>query len=140
MQNHLITLSFFISCVAIEATDNLSTFDPMDVFELEWATDPQVSQDGEKIVYVRRSNDIMQDDQISHLWQVSIDGRDHRILTSGLDNPKSPRWSPDNSKLAFIADHEDKDQIFMRWMDTGETGVISKFCLLYTSPSPRDCT
>ena len=132
MQNHLITLSFFISCVAIQATDNLSIFDPMDVFELEWATDPQVSQDGGKIVYVRRSNDIMQDDQISHLWQVSIDGKDHRILTSGLDNPKSPRWSPDNSKLAFIADHEDKDQIFMRWMDTGETGVISK---LNESPS-----
>ena len=132
MQNHLITLSFFISCVAIQAADNLSIFDPMDVFELEWATDPQVSEDGEKIVYVRRSNDIMRDDQISHLWQVSIDGTDHRILTSGLDNPKSPRWSPDNSKLAFIADHKDKDQIFMRWMDTGETGVISK---LNESPS-----
>ncbi|GIS25960.1 MAG: hypothetical protein CM15mP127_03330 [Gammaproteobacteria bacterium] len=42
----------------------------MDVFELEWATDPQVSQDGGKIVYVRRSNDIMQDDQISHLCEV----------------------------------------------------------------------
>lgn len=51
----------------------------MDTFELEWATDPRVSPDGNSIVYVRRSNDIMTDDQITNLWQLSIDGEDHRI-------------------------------------------------------------
>ena len=45
----------------IVSEDELATFDPMDVFELEWAIDPRVSPDGETIVYVRRSNDIMKD-------------------------------------------------------------------------------
>ena len=45
-------------------------FDPMDVFELEWVSDPQVSPDGETIVYVRRSNDIMKDRVRSNLWQI----------------------------------------------------------------------
>ena len=51
-----------------EANDSLPFFDPMDVFELEWATDPRVSPDGKTIVYVRRSNDIMKDQQRSNLW------------------------------------------------------------------------
>ena len=35
----------------------------MDVFDLEWASDPQVSSDGETVVCVRKSNDIMKDNK-----------------------------------------------------------------------------
>ena len=73
------------------ADDGRVLFDPMDVFELEWATDPRVSPDGGNIVYVRQSNDIMKDRQRSNLWQVSIDGKNHRPLSSGLKNSTSPR-------------------------------------------------
>ena len=57
-------------------------FDPMDVFELEWASDPQVSSDGETIVYVRRSNDIMKDRVRSNLWRINTSGKitDHFTL------------------------------------------------------------
>ena len=47
----------------VESKENINYFDPMDVFELEWASDPQVSSDGETIVYVRKSNDIMKDNK-----------------------------------------------------------------------------
>ena len=70
----------------IAAEEGLAFFDPMDVFELEWATDPRVSPDGGNIVYVRRSNDIMKDRQRSNLWQVSSNGKDHRPLSTGLSN------------------------------------------------------
>ena len=50
-----------IMSLSINAEDNLAVFDPMDVFDLEWGSDPQVSPDGNTIVYVRRSNDIMKD-------------------------------------------------------------------------------
>jgi len=39
----------------VDAQDSLAAFDPMDVFDLEWGSDPRVSPDGETIVYVRRS-------------------------------------------------------------------------------------
>ena len=53
-----------------ESRENSDYFDPMDVFELEWASDPQVSSDGQTIVYVRKSNDIMKDRVRSNLWRI----------------------------------------------------------------------
>ena len=48
-------LAIIIS-TTVDAEDDRVAFDPMDVFELEWATDPRISPDGKTIVYVRNSN------------------------------------------------------------------------------------
>ena len=99
-------------------------FQPMDVFQLEFAVDPQISPDGERVVYVRTSMDIMTDRQRTELWIVNADGSGHRRLSAGA----SPRWSPDGARLAYVAD----DQIHLRWMDTGETATLTQ---LLESPS-----
>lgn len=125
-------LLFFATVNSGFAKENLPLFDPMDVFNLEWATDPRVSPDGKTIVYVRKSNDIMKDRERSNLWQISIDGNDHRPLYSGLNSIRSPRWSPNGSKLAYISNDTGSQQIHVRWMDDGETAVISQ---LQQSPS-----
>ena len=114
------------------ADENLALFEPMDVFDLEWATDPRVSPDGKTIVYVRKSNDVMKDRERSNLWQVSADGTDHRPLYSGLSSIRSPRWSPNGKKLAFVSNDTGSQQIHVRWIDNGETAVISQ---LQASPS-----
>lgn len=72
---------------APRAADRLQ---PMDVFGLEWAADPQISPDGRRIVYVRNSMDVMKDRRRSHLWLIDADGGDHRPLTSG-DGEFAPR-------------------------------------------------
>ena len=115
-----------------ETAENINYFDPMDVFELEWASDPQVSSNGETIVYVRKSNDIMKDRVRSNLWRIAKDGIDHRPLHSGFKNSYSPRWSPDNERIAFVSNNSGSVQIHMHWVDTGETAVISQ---LQESPS-----
>ena len=122
----------FVTVHAINAEENFSVFEPMDVFDLEWASDPRVSPDGKTIVYVRKSNDIMKDRERSNLWQVSTDGSDHRPLYSGLNSIKSPRWSPNGEKLAFISNNTGSQQIHVRWFDSGDTAVISQ---LQASPS-----
>jgi dipeptidyl aminopeptidase/acylaminoacyl peptidase len=122
----------FVAVHAINAEENFSKFEPMDVFDLEWASDPRVSPDGKTIVYVRKSNDIMNDRERSNLWQVSTDGLDHRPLYSGLKSIKSPRWSPNGEKLAFISNDTGSQQIHVRWFDSGDTAVISQ---LQASPS-----
>lgn len=122
----------FVTVHAINAEENFSEFEPMDVFDLEWASDPRVSPDGKTIVYVRKSNDIMKDRERSNLWQVSADGSDHRPLYSGLNSIKSPRWSPNGEKLAFISNNTGSQQIHVRWFDSGDTAVISQ---LQASPS-----
>lgn len=93
-------------------------FDYMDVFELEWATDPIIQ--GESVFYVRNFMDIMKDVKRSNIWRVSSDGTDHRPVTTGLNNNSSPRLSPDGSMLAYISNASGKIQIIMRFMDTGE--------------------
>ena len=133
MQKTLLAASLmFVSAHVINAEENFSRFEPMDVFDLEWASDPRVSPDGETIVYVRKSNDIMKDRERSNLWQVSADGKDHRPLYSGLNSIRSPRWSPTGEKLAFISNDTGSQQIHVRWFDNGDTAVISQ---LQASPS-----
>ena len=127
----LLSLVLMISPLS-NSKENLAKFEPMDVFELEWASDPRVSPDGKTIVYVRKSNDIMKDRERSNLWQISADGKDHRPLYSGLTSIRSPRWSPNGEMLAFISNDTGSQQIHVRWIDNGETAVISQ---LQASPS-----
>jgi dipeptidyl aminopeptidase/acylaminoacyl peptidase len=115
-----------------KAEENLVPFDAMDVFDLEWASDPRVSPDGKTIIYVRKSNDIMKDRERSNLWQVSVDGTDHRPLYSGVKSVILPRWSPNGEKLAFVSNDTGSQQIHVRWLDNGETALISQ---LQASPS-----
>ena len=93
-------------------------FQPMDVFELEFAAEPRISPDGSQVVYVRTSMDIMEDRHRQELWIVNADGTGHRRLAAGA----GPRWSPDGSRIAYVAD----GQIHLRWMDTGETATLTQ--------------
>jgi acylaminoacyl-peptidase len=97
----------------------------MDEFQIQTGTDPQISPDGKKIVYVRRFNDPMTDRRYANLWIINADGSDHRPLTTGNRNDVSPRWSPDGTRLAYLSDADGKQQLYIRWMDTGQTARIT---------------
>ena len=47
-----------------------------DVFDLEYVADPQISPDGERIVFVRRWADVNTDRRYSNLWIMDRDGDD----------------------------------------------------------------
>ena len=66
------------------AAEPSPVLDAMDVFDLEWASDPQVAPDGKSVIYVRRSFDVMSDAAKATLWQVAADGTDHRPLKAPL--------------------------------------------------------
>ncbi|MGA1055450.1 MAG: prolyl oligopeptidase family serine peptidase [Pseudohongiellaceae bacterium] len=106
-------------------SDNTERFTSRDVFELEYATDPQIRPGGEQIAYVRRSNDIMTDRTRSNIWLVAPDGSDHRPLLSGTAIFSSPRWSPDGARLAYLSTAERGSQLYVRWMDTGQTALVT---------------
>ncbi len=47
----------------------------MDVFDLEFAGEPQISPDGQRVVYLRNSFDVMKDRRRSNLWIVTTGRR-----------------------------------------------------------------
>lgn len=91
-----------------------------DIFELEWAADPQISPDGRRIVFERTGYDIMKDEAPSRLWIVNADGSDLRPLLEPGREAGSARWSPDGTRLLYVSTVDDKSQIFVRWMDSGQ--------------------
>lgn len=122
----LVTANILFAPVILQAqTLSGRPLEPLDVFKMEYASDPQISPDGSKIIYVRNFMDIMTDRHRSNLWIIDFDGSDHRAVTSGIHNDFSPRWSPDGKKLAYLSSKEGKVQIFMRWMDTGQETLLA---------------
>ena len=101
-------------------------FSDLDVFELEWATDPQISPDGNRVVYVRSGYDIMKDRRMGRLWLIDSDGKNHRKLTAREVNESSPRWSPDGTRIAFTSSTDEGSEIYMYWIATGQYARISQ--------------
>ena len=74
-----------------------------DLFKLEGATDPQISPDGSRVVYVRRTGDIMKDRYHAALWLVDVRSGSQRPLVADANQNMAPRWSPDGNRIAYIS-------------------------------------
>ncbi|HEX4242749.1 MAG TPA: S9 family peptidase [Steroidobacteraceae bacterium] len=102
-------------------------FKPMDVFDLQWVADPEISPDGRSIAYVRMRYDVKSDRPRGAVWLIGADGKHERPLT-GAARSSSPRWSPDGTRLAYLAAADDgSTQLFVYWLETGATTAISDF-------------
>ena len=118
-----------IPAVAQQATAPTRTFTGADLFNLEQASDPQISPDGSKVAYVRRTGDVMTDSMRSSIWLVDVaSGKQTPIVTAG----SSPRWSPDGARLAYVSSEGGSPQLYVRWM---AGGTSAKVTALPTSPS-----
>jgi acylaminoacyl-peptidase len=100
-------------------------FEFMDVFRMEFASDPQISPDGKRIVYVRNFMDIQKDRRRSSLWIINVDGSDPRALTRGDGNERMPRWSVDSKRLLYLSG-SDGPELMCRWMDSGDVGRLAQ--------------
>ena len=110
---------------AAPATGPTRYFTGSDLFNLEVATDPEISPDGRTIAYVRRSNDVMTDKARPTIWLVDVaTGQQHPLL-AGSGSYSSPRWSPDGTRLAYVAGEGGSPQLYVRWMASGESARIT---------------
>ncbi|MEM6377088.1 MAG: DPP IV N-terminal domain-containing protein, partial [Bacteroidota bacterium] len=120
-------LLFFLFCIGLSITATAQpAFTSMDVFDLQWASSPQISPDGETIVYVRRSMDIMKDRRVGNLWTIKTDGTGHRKLTNRDASESNPTWSPDGSRIAFTSSTDQGSEIFVYWLESGSLARISQ--------------
>ena len=129
---HTLVFSFLLSSLGTLALQgnpalaaDLPAFSAEDVFEMEYANDPQVSPDGARVAYVRSAMDIMTDRTRRSIWVVDVDGDNHRPLVSGSGTFSSPRWSPSGDRLAYLSNTEGKTQLFVQWLYGGETAKVT---------------
>ncbi|MEL6918928.1 MAG: DPP IV N-terminal domain-containing protein, partial [Bacteroidota bacterium] len=123
----VLLLFFSFGCQAQE-----TSFSYLDVFDLEYVSDPQISPTGEWIVYRRMGFDIMADRSVGNLWMIKPDGSQHQKLTSREVNEFNHRWSPNGNRLAFVSSTDQGSEIFIYWKTSGK---IAKITQLPFSPS-----
>ena len=58
------------------------------------------------------------------LWLVNVDTAVERRLTDGAAREGFPVWSPDGGTIAFIAEWEDRTEVRLLALDTGEQRVL----------------
>lgn len=97
----------------------------LDIFNLEYISDPQISPDGKQVVYVRNFKDVMTDKNLSNLWIVNFDGTQNRPLTTGNTSDNYPRWSPDGKKLLFKSNMDGEMRLYLMWLDSKQPLVLS---------------
>ncbi|MEM1194971.1 MAG: S9 family peptidase [Pseudomonadota bacterium] len=112
---------------AAQADDEPRLFTAKDVFDLEWADDPQVSPDGRQAIYLRRFNDIQTDRTRSHIWIVNLDGSGHEPLLADEGSYRFPRWSPDGTRIAFTKVKGSRVQVFVLYLSSGRRALLGTF-------------
>ena len=101
-------------------------FTGTDLFGLEAASDPQISPDGKRIAYVRKSNDIMSDRARATIWLIDVATGAQSPLIAGPGSHRSPRWSADGTRLAYVSGEDGKPpQLYVRWMATHATARVT---------------
>ena len=120
---------FFLTpliCWAATISAQQSPFANEDVFDIEYASDVQISPDAATVAYVRYSMSIMRDRREGRLWLVNADGSKHRKLTSTDQSESSPRWSPDGTRIAFVSGSAEGSEIYVYWVETGQVARLTQ--------------
>jgi dipeptidyl aminopeptidase/acylaminoacyl peptidase len=121
-------LAFCASGLAAQETPSDTLLTVQHYLDFEQVGDPQISPDGANVVFTRRWINKLEDRWESSLWIMDADGSRQRFLIDG----SSPRWSPDGTRMAYIATVDGKPQIFVRWMDA--EGAASQVTRLLEAP------
>ncbi|MEQ9506830.1 MAG: S9 family peptidase [Hyphomonas sp.] len=95
------------------------------VFDMEYATNPEVSPDGKSIVYVRHSMERMTDRDTGSLWIIDLATGTQRPLVDG--GAGAPSWSPDGTRIVYSAATNGKASIRMLYLDTGRSYSLAQF-------------
>jgi dipeptidyl aminopeptidase/acylaminoacyl peptidase len=112
-------------CITSEGGAQQNKLKLMDIFHLEHASDPQISPNGKRVLFVRHGMDIMKDKQRASLWSVHADGTDHRPFTSGDRKAMSPRWSLDGKRVVYVVEAEGRFELRCRWIEGGQDGKLA---------------
>ncbi|MHB0971594.1 MAG: S9 family peptidase [Thermoanaerobaculia bacterium] len=127
MQRKISLLLIFLLLIATIA---IAQPTPRDIAALASASTPQISPDGNSVVYTLTTrtfdSSAKPDDEASGGWTVARQiwvaspGAAPRQITQGDDKPSNPKWSPDGRLIAFLR----KSTLNVISLDGGEARVV----------------
>lgn len=96
-----------------------------DLLTLTFVGDPQISPDGTRVLFTRKTIDAEKNTYVTQLCTVDLEGH-VKQWTSGTGGASSGRWSPDGTQIAFVSGREGKQsQIFLISTDGGEARKLT---------------
>ena len=106
-------------------------FTVQDLVTLERISDPRVSPDGQRVVYVLRETDLPNNKGIRNIWLLDLGNSKAapRKLTGGTGNNDTPRWATDGQSLYFSSSRSGSAQIWRLDMAGGEAQQITQLPL-----------
>ncbi len=107
---------FFLALQVSLGAEARRLLKPEDFAAIRDVDEPNLSPDGQSVVYVVGTVDLKKDKQPKNLWLAKWDGAENRALTFGENQQSHPRWSPDGKWLAFLSDREDENENDQLWI------------------------
>src|SRR5690554_3904612 len=92
-----------------------------DIFNLEYASDPQISPNGQWVVYTRNSFDIMHDNTNRSLWLINTKTGEHTPLFADNASYGNATWSHNGQGLAFTSNRDGRNQIHVHFIAQNTT-------------------
>ncbi len=118
-----------------EATNPARVLSALDTLRLNSVASPQLSPDGECVLFTFAQKDMQDKDYKSstQIWRVGVDGSSRQAMTYAEQNSTSPAWFPSGKLFAFLRSSEQKKsssennsnsgaktQVFFMRVDGGE--------------------
>ena len=111
---------------------------PEEIADRVVPSDPRISPDGSRVVFVADPVGRKQEKKRSTLW-IAEPGGTARKLTAGLALDTEPRWSPDGSRVLFRSDRmareEDEQRLFLLPLAGGEAQPLGELVGELSQPS-----
>lgn len=96
-----------------------------DLLRIEFLGDPQISPDGQHILFAKRLVNIEKNKYVGNLFTVDLDGKVIQ-WTQGEGGAGMGRWSPSGDRIAFVSGREEKQaQIFVIPSTGGEARKLT---------------
>ena len=92
-----------ILATAVTSPSRLSPLTPEEIADRLVPSDPRISPDGSRVVFVVSPEGKAGEKRTRSLW-IAGDGLPARQFTAGTADDRDPRWSPDGSRVLFRSD------------------------------------
>ena len=95
------------------------------LLSLERVSDPRISPDGQAIAYVVTTTDWRANRYDREIWLARWGKRPFQLTATDGESSTNPRWSPDGSRIGFLADRGNDTQVFAVPADGGEAQALT---------------